>query len=85
MPIQHKIRVKGVQLQLVLNEETRMRLLQLLQGHTDRIILEEVMMKCIRFHKIRTAGMKLEEGKWDHIKVDQLRLDLIPPYHLPYD
>jgi hypothetical protein len=79
----HKIRVKGVQVQLVLTDELRARLLELLHGTTDIVVLDEVMLRSIRVYKWRASGSKFEEAKFDHIKLDKVRLDSVPPYHLP--
>jgi hypothetical protein len=79
----HKIRVKGVQVQLVLTDELRAKLLEMLYGTTDIIVLDEVMLRSIRIHKFRSSGAKFEEAKYDHIKIDQVRVDSVPPYHIP--
>ncbi|UOF88599.1 hypothetical protein LSG31_11585 [Fodinisporobacter ferrooxydans] len=79
----HKIRMKGAHVQIVLTDEIRARLLELLHGTTDCIVLDEVMIRSIRIHKVYSSGVKYAEAKYDHIKVDSIRVDHVPPYHIP--
>jgi len=59
----YKMKIKQVRIALVLNEELRAHLHQLLSGQAECIALDDVAFEYIKVEEVKSDAFKLEELK----------------------
>jgi hypothetical protein len=73
-----KTKIKKMKLALVLDEEARAQLRELLAGHTDCVYLDEVDFKHLRIEKVKNDGLKIEDIKLKRGEIECLKLEIEP-------